>query len=195
MVELRARLSLLVDKTTFQYRALTIYYTTIGRHAPAITTTTTSASSRGGEGSALDAPVSLPAPTPQGKDGTHWTYRITTVPAAEVEGMPLTFWITPACTRAARSGREERDALDAPGSAPPHACQGRKKEGTTDAPGSPAPAAEVEGMPLTFWITPQRQHGTGTPSGVFKFYIFPSGFFYKNTNRRAGALQGVASGI
>lgn len=34
LVELRARLSLLVDKTTFQYSMLTIYYTTIGGHAP-----------------------------------------------------------------------------------------------------------------------------------------------------------------
>lgn len=34
LVELRARLSLLVDKTTFQYSVLTIYYTTIDRHAP-----------------------------------------------------------------------------------------------------------------------------------------------------------------
>lgn len=34
LVELRARLSLLVDKTTFQYNALTIHYTTIDRHAP-----------------------------------------------------------------------------------------------------------------------------------------------------------------
>lgn len=49
LVELRARLSLLVDKTTFQYRALTICCTTIGRHAP------TSARSRGGR-DALDVP-------------------------------------------------------------------------------------------------------------------------------------------
>lgn len=33
LVELRARLSLLVDKTTFQYSVLTIYYTTIDRRA------------------------------------------------------------------------------------------------------------------------------------------------------------------
>lgn len=78
---------------------------------------------------------------------------------------------------------------------------------------TPAPAAMAEGTPWTRRITttstrrrggrnaldildhPQRQHGTGTPSGVFKSYIFPSGFFYKNTNRRAGAPQGVTSGI
>lgn len=34
LVELRARLSLLVDKTTFRYRALTICYTAIDGHAP-----------------------------------------------------------------------------------------------------------------------------------------------------------------
>lgn len=34
LVELRARLSLLVDKTTFQHSVLTIYYTTIDWHAP-----------------------------------------------------------------------------------------------------------------------------------------------------------------
>ena len=34
LVELRARLSLLVDKATFQYRVLTIYYATIDGHAP-----------------------------------------------------------------------------------------------------------------------------------------------------------------
>lgn len=39
LVELRAQLSLLVDKTTFQYSAFTIHCTTIGRRAPAITTT------------------------------------------------------------------------------------------------------------------------------------------------------------
>lgn len=51
LVELRARLSLLVDKTTFQYRALTICCTTIGRHAP-------------------------PAPAAVA-EGTPWTCRIT----------------------------------------------------------------------------------------------------------------------
>lgn len=50
LVELRARLSLLVDKTTFQYNALTIHYTTIDRYAPVPSTR-----SRGGR-DALDAP-------------------------------------------------------------------------------------------------------------------------------------------
>ena len=58
LVELRARLSLLVDKTTFQYNALTIYYTTIGGHAPHPPTSTAAA-----------------------EEGTPWTCRITTTSA------------------------------------------------------------------------------------------------------------------
>lgn len=86
MVELRARLSLLVDKTTFQYRALTIYYTTIGRHAPAITTTT-SARSRGGKGTPGSAPPTTPAR--DGRKRGHERAGITTTSAhAVVEGTP-----------------------------------------------------------------------------------------------------------
>ena len=65
LVELRARLSLLVDKTTFQYRALTICYTTIGRHAPAITTTT-SARRRGWKGTPWTCWITPPAPAAEG---------------------------------------------------------------------------------------------------------------------------------
>ena len=83
LVELRARLSLLVDKTIFQYRALTIYYTTIDWHAPSCSQRPPPCRT---EGDTMDAPVSLPAPTPQGKDGTPWTCRITPVPAAASDG-------------------------------------------------------------------------------------------------------------
>lgn len=66
LVELRARLSLLVDKTTFQYRALTIYYATICRNAPAITTTTSTRRRCGRD--ATDAPDHHPsASTPRWK--------------------------------------------------------------------------------------------------------------------------------
>ena len=64
LVELRARLSLLVDKTTFQYSALTIYYTTIGGHAPPSTHQHRSR----GERDAMDALGSPPqAPHDAGK--------------------------------------------------------------------------------------------------------------------------------
>ena len=109
LVELRARLSLLVDKTTFQYSVLTIYYTTIGGHAPFL-------------------PVPS-ASTPQRK-GTPWTCRITTpqrrqpwrkgrhgragspppAPAAVAEGTPWTRWITLPQEPPAMA---EGDALDA----------------------------------------------------------------------------------
>lgn len=91
MVELRARLSLLVDKTTFQYRALTIYYTTIGRHAPAITTTTTtSASSRGGKCPHWTRPYHYQHPRHRGRMGR-------TGPAGSPQCPPpcLTEWEAP----------------------------------------------------------------------------------------------------
>lgn len=156
MVELRARLSLLVDKTTFQYNAFTIHYTTIDRRAP-LRPQHPQPWRKGRPGRA----GSPPAPAVGECDALDLPDHPSARRRVGRKGTPLTFWITPACTRAARSGREERDALDAPGSAPPHARQGRKKEGTTDAPGSPAPAAEVEGMPLTFWITPSASTARG----------------------------------
>lgn len=58
LVELRARLPLLVDKTTLQYSVLTIYYTAIGRHAPPVP----SAASRGGRGRPGRAGSPPPAP-------------------------------------------------------------------------------------------------------------------------------------
>ena len=79
MVELRARLSLLVDKTIFQYSVLTIYYTTIDGHAPSLPSPsarrgrrgrpgrdgiTTRGRSRGRMGRAR---ISTPPPPPRGK--------------------------------------------------------------------------------------------------------------------------------
>lgn len=58
LVELRTRLSLLVDKTTFQHSALTIYYTTIDRNAPA--TSTRSHGGRGRPGRAGPSPPPRP---------------------------------------------------------------------------------------------------------------------------------------
>ena len=79
LVELRARLSLLVDKTTFQYSALTIYYTTIGGHAPHPPTSTAAVA-----------------------EGTPWTCRITTTStAAAEEGTP---WTCRTTTTSARRG-------------------------------------------------------------------------------------------
>ncbi len=66
MVELRARLSLLVDKTAFQYSALTIHYTTIGGRVPCLPVP--SVCSRGGR-DALDVPGS-PPPAPH--DAGEW---------------------------------------------------------------------------------------------------------------------------
>lgn len=135
LVELRARLSLLVDKTTFQYSALTIHYTTIDGHAPPFLApaavvegppwarrTIHQRRTTRGKRTPWTRRIPPPAPTPPGKDGT------------------------------------PRTRPDQPH---PHARQGRKKEGTTGAPGSLAPAAEVEGMPLTFWITPSASTTRG----------------------------------
>lgn len=135
LVELRARLSLLVDKTTFQYSVLTIHYTTIDGHAPP----PSPAPAAMAEGDAMDVTdhTTTGASTPRGM-GTPGRDGITTTSARR------------------RSGRNALDMLD-------HSYQ--------------------------------RQHGTGTPSGVFKSYIFPSGFFYKNTNRRASTPPLAASGI
>ena len=124
-------------KTIFQYSALTIYYTTIDGHSPF-----------------------LPAHSSRAVvEGTPWTRRITTTSARSRggSGRPGRAGSPPPAPAAV----EEVAALDAPGSAPPHARQGRKKEGTTDAPGSPAPAAEMEEMPLTFWITPSASTARG----------------------------------
>ena len=71
LVELRARLSLLVDKTTFQYSVLTIYYTTIGGHAP------TSARSRGGRGRHGRAQITT-STARRGRRGRLGRYGITT---------------------------------------------------------------------------------------------------------------------
>lgn len=174
LVELRARLSLLVDKTTFQHRALTIYYTTIDGHAPSFRPPAPAVVA---EWAATDAPGS-PPPAPQPwRKWPPWTRRtIPQHPQPRGKGTP---WTRP----------------DQPH---PHARHGRKKEGTTDAPGShfhQHPQPWWKGCPGRAGITQQRQHGTGTPSGVFKSYIFPSGFFYKNTNRRAGTPPWAASGI
>lgn len=128
LVELRARLSLLVDKTTFQYSALTIYYTTIG-------------------GDALDAPGS-PPPAPQPwRKWTPWTRRIIsqhphavgewdaldaldhTTTSASRGGMGRHGRAGITTTSAARRGGS--DALDAPDHPPAPARHG-------DAIGSPS---------------------------------------------------------
>ena len=140
LVELRARLSLLVDKTTFQYRALTIYYTTIGRHAPAITTTTTSASSRGGKGPHWTRPDQPPRP-PCAEEGGDTT---------DALGSPLAAAAT--------------EGWDAPGSAHRHPRRGGggalcriihsastpQRKGRPRPSGSPPPA-------------PARRDGSGRP--------------------------------
>lgn len=83
LVELRARLSLLVDKTTFQYRALTIYCTTIDGHAPSFRPPAPAAVA---EWAATDAPGS-PPPAPQPwRKRPPWTRRITTSTHATGEG-------------------------------------------------------------------------------------------------------------
>lgn len=56
LVELRARLSLLVDKTTFRYSVLTIYYTTIDGRAPSFRPPAPAMGGRGGHGRRPDYP-------------------------------------------------------------------------------------------------------------------------------------------
>ena len=100
LVELRARLSLLIDKTTFQYSALTIYYATIGGDVPFLPVP--SAASRGGR-DALDVPGSPPPARPpwDGRKRGPRTRRITTsAPAAMVEGDALDAHGFPSAVRA-----------------------------------------------------------------------------------------------
>ena len=125
LVESFARISFLVDKTTFQYGVLTIYRTTIDRHPPA-------PARRGGRG-ALDAPDHHQRPQPRWK-GTPWTCRITTpAPAAVAEG----------------------DALDAPGSPPAPARRGVEGDALDVPDHHQHPhAAGWKGTPWTCRITP-----------------------------------------
>lgn len=100
LVELRARLSLLVDKTTFQYSVLTIYYTTMGGNAS-------------------------PSPRSQRQraagEGTPRTRRITTTSASR-GGMGRHG--RAGSHHHQRPRRRGSDALDAPGSAHRHPRRG-----------------------------------------------------------------------
>lgn len=107
-------------------------------------------------------------------EGTPWTRRITTTSARSRGG----------------SGRPGRARIS-PTPRPP----GTEERGDHGRAGVTSTRRRDGRNALDILDHPQRQHGTGTPSGVFKSYIFTSGFFYKNTNRRAGAPQGVTSGI
>lgn len=94
LVELRARLSLLVDKTTFQYSVLTMHYTTIGglahsgpstrsrggRGRPGSSGSSPAPARRGGR-AALDAPDHHHQhPRHRGRMGRHGRARISTPP-------------------------------------------------------------------------------------------------------------------
>nr|DAV08682.1 MAG TPA: hypothetical protein [Caudoviricetes sp.] len=98
--------------------------------------------------------------------------------------------LPPPSARRGRRGRPGRDGITTRG-------RRRGRWDALDAPGSPTSASRRSGRNAIDMLdhSYQRQHGTGTPSGVFKSYIFPSGFFYKNTNRRAGSPPWAASGI
>ena len=82
LVELRARLSLLVDKTTFQYSVLTMHYTTIGGHAHFVLSTR----SHGGRGRPGPS-GSSPAPARRGgRDALDAPDHPPPAPAAMAEG-------------------------------------------------------------------------------------------------------------
>lgn len=90
LVELRARLSLLVDKTTFQHSVLTIYYTTIDGHAPDLPDHLPAPARRGGR-DAPDLPDHLPAPARRGgRDALDAPDHPPPAPAAVAEGTPWT---------------------------------------------------------------------------------------------------------
>lgn len=92
LVELRARLSLLVDKTTFKYSVLTIYYTTIDGHAPSLPSPSARRGRRGRPGRARISPTHH-ARQGRGKEGaTNAPGSPPPAPAAVVEGTP---WARP----------------------------------------------------------------------------------------------------
>ena len=166
LVELRARLSLLVDKTTFQYSALTIYYTTIGGHAPH-PPTSTAAVVKGATLAALDHPQ-RPQPWRKGRHGRAGSPPPAPHDAGEGDALDMpdhhhqrrTLWrkgrpgrdgIT---TRGRSRGRMGRARISTPppppwrkgkggrcsGSSPAPARRGGRD--ATDAPGSPPPAPQ-----------------------------------------------------
>lgn len=129
LVELRARLSLLVDKTTFQYSVLTIYYTTIVRHTHRITTSARSRGRRGrpgrygittrgrSRGRMGRARISTPPPPPRGKGKGGGRCAGSSPAPARRGGMGRPGRAGPSPSARSREGRG--DAMDAPGSAPP----------------------------------------------------------------------------
>ena len=107
LVELRARLSLLVDKTTFQHSVLTIYYATIDGHALDAPDHPPPAPAAVAEGDALDVPDHLPAPARRGGMDALDVPDHLPAPAAMAEG----------------------DALDAPDHPPPAPDAGKQEAG------------------------------------------------------------------
>jgi hypothetical protein len=162
LVELRARLSLLVDKTTFQYSALTIYYTTIGGHAPPSTHQHRSRGERdamdalgsppqaphdAGKLDALNVPGSAPPRPPCAEEGGGDT--------TDAPGSPLAAAAT--------------EGWDAPGSAHRHPRRGGRGRGGAVPDHPQRQHAAEEGTPRTFRIIPNastpRKKGRPGPSG------------------------------
>lgn len=137
LVELRARLSLLVDKTTFQYSVLTIYYTTIDGHAPF-------------------SPSQRSQPWRKGTPWMRWT--IHQRPQPRGKGTPWTRRVIHQHRQPWRKGRSGRGGSPPPPRPP---WDGRKRGSRTRRITTPAPAAMVEGDALDAPDHPQRQHAAG----------------------------------
>lgn len=171
LVELRARLSLLVDKTTFQYSVLTIYYTAIDRYAP-LPAPALAAMAEGTLWTRPDQPHP-PRPPGTGERGGHERAGITTTSAASRgrRGRPGRYGIT---TRGRSRGRMGRARI----STPPPPPRGKGKGGGRCAGYSPAPARrEGSGRPGRAGSrqhpTPENKKQAGTcPPAFCVFLIF-----------------------
>lgn len=131
LVELRARLSLLVDKTTFLYSVLTIHYTTIDGPPAAASTR-----SHGGWGRPGRARISPTRHANQGREkegGTNAPGSPPPAPAAVMEGPP---WARRITTSGRSRGRMGRARISTPPPPPPW----RKGRGGTLCRIIPAPA-------------------------------------------------------